>query len=84
MMDDHRHSDILEKSRNASTADAMGGGAVAERNSRARLILLRYSRVGTPYALERPQAERRIRKQRFTGLLHHVYDRLQLRLPVPH
>jgi RNA-directed DNA polymerase len=86
MMDDRRKSDtavVPEKSRNAadaSTADAVEGRAVAKGNSPERNVLRTQSRVGTPSALERVrQAAQRDRKQRFTALLHHVYDIARLR-----
>jgi hypothetical protein len=83
MMDDRRKSDtavVPEKSRNASTADAMEGRAVAKGNSPERNVLRTQSRASTPSALERVrQAAQRDRKQRFTALLHHVYDVARLR-----
>jgi group II intron reverse transcriptase/maturase len=83
MMDDRRKSDtavVPEKSRNASTADATEGRAVAKGNSPERHVLRTQSRVSTPSALERVrQAAQRDRKQRFTALLHHVYDVARLR-----
>jgi RNA-directed DNA polymerase len=86
MMDDRRKSDtavVPEKSRNAadaSTADAVEGRAVAKGNSPERNVLRTQSREGTPSALERVrQAAQRDRKQRFTALLHHVYDIARLR-----
>jgi group II intron reverse transcriptase/maturase len=84
MMDDRRKSDtavVPEKSRNASTADAMEGRAVAKGNPPERNVLRTQSRAGTPSALERVrQAAQRDRKQRFTALLHHVYDVARLRV----
>ena len=78
MMDDRRKPDtavVPEKSRNASTADAMEGRAVAKGNPPERNVLRTQSRAGTPSALERVrQVAQRDRKQRFTALLHHVYD----------
>ena len=78
MMDDRRKSDtavVPEKLRNASTADAMEGRAVAKGNPPERNVLRTQSRAGTPSALERVrQVAQRDRKQRFTALLHHVYD----------
>jgi group II intron reverse transcriptase/maturase len=86
MMDDRRKSDtavVPEKSGNAadgSAADATEGRAVAKGNSPERSVLRTQSRVGTPSALERVrQAAQRDRKQRFTALLHHVYDVARLR-----
>ena len=86
MMDDRRKSDtavVPEKSWNAadaSTTDAMEGRAVAKGNSPERNVLRTQSRASTPSALERVrQAAQRDRKQRFTALLHHVYDVPRLR-----
>jgi RNA-directed DNA polymerase len=83
MMDDRRKSDtavVPGKSRNASTADAVEGRAVAKGNSPERNVLRTQSRAGTPSALERVrQAAQRDRRQRFTTLLHHVYDVARLR-----
>jgi RNA-directed DNA polymerase len=86
MMDDRRKSDtavVPEKSRNAvdtTTADATEGRAVAKGNLPERNVLRTQSRAGTPSALERVrQVAQRDRKQRFTALLHHVYDVTQLR-----
>jgi len=86
MMDDRRKSDtavVPEKSRNAvdaSTGDATEGRAVAKGNSPERNVLRTQSRVSTPSALERVrQVAQRDRKQRFTALLHHVYDVARLR-----
>ena len=86
MMDDRRKSDtavVPEKSRNAvdaSTGDATEGRAVAKGNPPERNVLRTQSRAGTPSALERVrQAAQRDRKQRFTALLHHVYNPETLR-----
>jgi RNA-directed DNA polymerase len=83
MMDGRRKSDtavVPQKSRNASTADAAEGRAVAKGNSPERNVLRTQSRDGTTSALERVrQAAQRDRKQRFTALLHHVYDIARLR-----
>jgi group II intron reverse transcriptase/maturase len=86
MMDDRRKSDtavVPEKSGNAadvSTADAMEGRAVAKGNPPERNVLRTQGRDGAPSALERVrQAAQRDRKQRFTALLHHVYDVARLR-----
>ena len=57
MMDDRRKSDtagVPEKSRNASTADAMEGRAVAKGNSPERHGLRTQSRAGTPSAVLAP------------------------------
>jgi phosphoglucomutase len=80
MMDDRRKSDtavVPGKSGNAdaSRADATEGRAVAKGNSPERNVLRTQSRTSTPSALERVrQVAQRDRKQRFTALLHHVYD----------
>jgi len=85
MMDDRRKSDtavVPGKSRNAdaSRADATEGRAVAKGNSPERNVRRTQSRTSTPSALERVrQAAQRDRKQRFTALLHHVYDVDRLR-----
>ena len=61
-------------------AEAVEGRGLAKGNSRQRNVLRTQSRVSTPSALERVrQAARRDRKQRFTALLHHVYDVERLR-----
>ena len=53
---------------------------MAKGNSPERNVLRTQSRAGTPSALERVrQAAQRDRKQRFTALLHHVYDVARLR-----
>jgi len=58
----------------------MEGRAVAKGNSPERNVLRTQSRDGTTSALERVrQAAQRDRKQRFTALLHHVYDVDRLR-----
>src|SRR5712691_4032968 len=85
MMDDRRKSDTAvvpgkSGNANASRADATEGRVVAKGNSPERNALRTQSRAGTPSALERVrQAARRDRKQRFTALLHHVYDVARLR-----
>jgi RNA-directed DNA polymerase len=86
MMDGRRKSDtavVPEKSRNAveaSTGDATEGRVVAKGNPPERNVLRTQSRAGTPSALERVrQAAQRDRTQRFTALLHHVYDVARLR-----
>ena len=85
MMDDRRKSDtavVPEKSRNAdaSRADVTEGRAVAKGNPPERNVRRTQSRTSTPSALERVrQAAQRDRKQRFTALLHHVYDVDRLR-----
>ena len=61
-------------------AEAVEGRGPAKGNSRRRNALRTQSRVGAPSALERiRQAAKRDRKQRFTALLHHVYDIERLR-----
>jgi hypothetical protein len=85
MMDDRRKSDtavVPGKLRNAdaSRADATEGRAVAKGNSPECNVRRTQSRTSTPSALERVrQAAQRDRKQRFTALLHHVYDVPRLR-----
>jgi group II intron reverse transcriptase/maturase len=61
-------------------AEAVEGRGLAEGNSPERKALRTQSREGAPSALERVrQAARRDGKQRFTALLHHVYDIDRLR-----
>src|SRR5712692_3140693 len=61
-------------------AEAGEGRGLAKGNSPERNALRTPSRAGASSALERVrQAARRDRKQRFTALLHHVYDVAQLR-----
>src|SRR5213594_952316 len=61
-------------------AEAAEGRERAKGNSPERNALRTPSRVGAPSALERVrQAAQRDRKQRFTALLHHVYDVDRLR-----
>jgi RNA-directed DNA polymerase len=56
------------------------GRSLAKVNSPERNALRTQSREGVPSALERVrQAARKDRKQRFTTLLHHVYDTAGLR-----
>jgi group II intron reverse transcriptase/maturase len=58
----------------------MEGRRRAEGNPPERDVLRTQSREGAPSALERiRQAARRDRKQKFTALLHHVYDIDRLR-----
>jgi len=62
-------------------AEVVEGRALAEGNSPERNMHRTQSRQGMPSALERVrQAARRDRKQRFTALLHHVYDVERLRV----
>jgi group II intron reverse transcriptase/maturase len=61
-------------------AEAVEGRGLAEGNSPERNALRTQSRGGAQSALERVrQAARRDGKQRFTALLHHVYDIDRLR-----
>ena len=61
-------------------AEAVEGRGLAKGNSPERNALRTQSRASAPSALERVrQAARRDRKQRFTALLHHVYDIERLR-----
>ena len=61
-------------------AEAMEGRGLAKGNSPERNALRTQGRDGAPSALERVrQAAREDRKQRFTALLHHVYDVERLR-----
>lgn len=61
-------------------AEAVEGRGLAEGNSSERNALRTQSRGGAQSALERVrQAARRDGKQRFTALLHHVYDIDRLR-----
>src|SRR5207249_3431437 len=67
-------------SRRRRSRAAVAGRERAKGNSPERNALRRPSRVGAPSALERVrQAAERDRKQRFTALLHHVYDIERLR-----
>jgi group II intron reverse transcriptase/maturase len=61
-------------------AEATEGRELAKGNSPERNALRTQSRDSTPSALERVrQAARKDRKQRFTALLHHIYDVERLR-----
>jgi len=61
-------------------AEAVEGRGLTKGNSPERNALRTQSREGAPSALERVrQAAGRERKQRFTALLHHVYDIDRLR-----
>jgi RNA-directed DNA polymerase len=56
-------------------AEATEGRELAEGNSTERNALRTQSRESTPSALERVrEAGRKDKKQRFTALLHHIYD----------
>jgi len=61
-------------------AEAVEGRGPAKGNSPGRNVLRTQSREGTPSALERVrQAAEKDRRQRFTALLHHVYEIERLR-----
>jgi group II intron reverse transcriptase/maturase len=61
-------------------AEAMEGRELAKGNSAERNALRTQSRAGAPSALERVrQAAKKDKKQRFTALLHHIYDVQRLR-----
>jgi len=61
-------------------AEAMEGRGLAKGNSPERNALRTQSRGGAPSALERVRQVARVdRKQRFTALLHHIYDVERLR-----
>jgi len=61
-------------------AEAMEGRGLAKGNSPERNALRTQSRGGAPSALERVRQVARVdRKQRFTALLHHIYDVKRLR-----
>jgi RNA-directed DNA polymerase len=86
MMDERGKSDRpvvpgkpLNKAEELATEAGEGRGR-AKGNSPERDVLRTQSRAGAPSALERVrQAAERDRKQRFTALLHHVYDVERLR-----
>jgi RNA-directed DNA polymerase len=86
MMDERGQSDRSvvpgKPSNNAEepAAETVEGRGLAEGNSPKRNAPRTLSRAGVLSALERVrQAAKRDRKQRFTALLHHVYDVEQLR-----
>jgi group II intron reverse transcriptase/maturase len=86
MMDGRGKSDnpiVPEKPPNkteSSAAEVVEGRGLAKGNPPGCNVLRTQSRAGAPSALERiRQAARRDRKQRFTALLHHVYDIDRLR-----
>jgi len=57
------------------SAEAVEGRALAKGNSAERTMPRTQSRTGMPSALDRVrEAARKDREQRFTALLHHVYD----------
>ena len=59
----------------------MEGRELAKGDSPKRNVLRTQSRESAPSALERVrQAARKERKQRFTALLHHIYDVERLRV----
>ena len=61
-------------------AEATEGRELAKGNSPERNALRTQGRESTPSALERVrQAARKDKKQRFTALLHHIYDVERLR-----
>jgi RNA-directed DNA polymerase len=86
MTNGHGKSDssvVPEKSPNKAgqpVAEAMEGRGLAKGNSPESNMHRTQGRPGMPSALERVrQAAERDRKQRFTALLHHVYDVERLR-----
>ncbi len=86
MMDDRGKSDrpvVPEKLPNkaeGTAAEAVEGRGLSKGNLPESNALRTQSRGGAPSALERVRrAARRDRKQRFTALLHHVYDIERLR-----
>ena len=86
MTDEHRTSDRVvvpgKPPNNAPerAAEAGEGRTRTEGNTPERNVLRTQGRAGAPSALERVrQAAKRDRKQRFTALLHHVYDVERLR-----
>ena len=76
-------SRVLAKSPNKAeglAAEAMEGRGQAKGNSPERNALRTQGRGSAPSALERVrQAARKDKKQRFTALLHHIYDLDRLR-----
>jgi RNA-directed DNA polymerase len=86
MMNGHGKSDssaVPAKSPNqaeGTAAEAIEGRGLAKGNSPERNALRTQGRESTPSALERVrEVARRDRKQRFTALLHHIYDVKRLR-----
>src|SRR6266516_2261234 len=86
MMHDRGQSDSsIVPGKPSNNAEGPGGEVVegrelAKGNSLQRIVPRTQSRTSALSALERVrQAARRDRKQRFTALLHHVYDRERLR-----
>ena len=86
MMNEHGKSDRFVVPRNSPNniperrAEAGEGRERTKGNTPERNVLRTQGRGGAPSALERVrQAAKRDRKQRFTALLHHVYDVEHLR-----
>src|ERR671936_401911 len=86
MMDEHGKSDRFVVPANLpnvgseQTAETGEGRERTKGNSPEHNVVRTQSRAAAPSALERVrQAAKRDRKQRFTALLHHVYDIEQLR-----
>jgi group II intron reverse transcriptase/maturase len=86
MMNGHGKSDspiVPERPPNNAgrpAAEVVEGRGLAKGNPTERNAPRTQSRTGAPSALERVrQAARRDRKQRFTALVHHVYDDERLR-----
>jgi group II intron reverse transcriptase/maturase len=70
----------LPNNAEGSAAEAVEGRGRTKGNSQERNALRTQSRASAPSALERVrQVAREDRKQRFTALLHHVYDMERLR-----
>lgn len=64
-----------------SAAEEMEGRTLAKGNLRERITPRTQRRISAPSALERVrESAKKDRKQRFTALLHHVYDVERLRL----
>ena len=74
---------VPQKPRNEvaqATEDAVEGRGLTKRNSGEQTMPRTQRRIGMPHALARVRrAAREKRKQRFTALLHHVYDVNRLR-----
>ena len=86
MMDEHGKSDRFVVPQNSPnnvperTTEAGEGRERTKGNTPERNVHRTQSRVSAPSALERVrQAAKQDRKQRFTALLHHVYDVERLR-----
>jgi RNA-directed DNA polymerase len=87
MMNGHGKSDSpkvpvkLPNKAEGPAAEATEGKGLAKGNSPELNALRTQGREGAPSALERVrQTARRDRKQRFTALLHHIYDVERLRV----